>query len=90
MWAVGASLLYVIYTTYAKFVLHQAPRGFTALVFLITFFGGINLLFLGVLGEYIGRIYEEVKGRPLYVVERLIGHRADSGTGARPGVSHGR
>jgi dolichol-phosphate mannosyltransferase len=87
-WAVCAALVYVAYTAYAKFVLQQAPRGFTALVFLITFFGGLNLLFLGIVGEYIGRIYEEVKGRPLYVVDRLIGQQAEPGPGAL-GVSHG-
>ncbi len=71
--AVAASFLFAGYTVYAKFVLGQAPRGFTALVFLITFLPGLNLLFLGVLGEYLGRVYEEVKGRPLYVVDRVIG-----------------
>jgi dolichol-phosphate mannosyltransferase len=78
VWAVIASMLYVLYTVYAKFVLGEAPRGFTALVFLITFLSGLNLVFLGVLGEYVGRIYEEVKGRPLYIVDRLIGQRRAS------------
>ena len=37
----------------------------------IMFFGGINLLAFGVIGEYIGRMYESVKGRPLYVMESV-------------------
>ncbi len=78
VWAVTASMLYALYTVYAKFVLNQAPRGFTALVFLITFLSGLNLVFLGVLGEYVGRIFEEVKRRPLYIVDRVIGHRSQA------------
>lgn len=48
-------------------------RGWTPLIVALGFFCGIQLLFLGVLGEYIGRIYEETKQRPIYVVERSIG-----------------
>ena len=45
--------------------------GFPTIVLLITFFGGIQLLSLGVIGEYIGRIYEEIKRRPLYFVDTI-------------------
>ena len=47
--------------------------GFASLIVSITFLAGIQLLSLGVLGEYIGRIFAEVKGRPLYIVERRVG-----------------
>jgi polyisoprenyl-phosphate glycosyltransferase len=45
-----------------------AFTGFTTLVTLVLFLGGVQLIGIGVLGEYLGRIYEEVKRRPLYVV----------------------
>lgn len=45
--------------------------GYTSLMLTIMFFGGINLLSFGVIGEYIGRMYESVKGRPLYILESV-------------------
>ena len=47
--------------------------GFASLIVSVTFLAGIQLLSLGVLGEYIGRIFAEVKGRPLYIIERRLG-----------------
>jgi polyisoprenyl-phosphate glycosyltransferase len=73
--AVVTSSLFALYSLYAKLVLDQSPRGFTALVLVVTFLSGLQLLFLGLIGEYLGRVYEEVKGRPLYIVDRVIGHR---------------
>ncbi len=49
--------------------------GFASLIVSVTFLAGIQLLSLGVLGEYIGRIFAEVKGRPLYIVQERIGAR---------------
>ncbi|HVH47829.1 MAG TPA: glycosyltransferase [Labilithrix sp.] len=48
------------------------PPGWTTLVVLVTVLSGIAFLVLGVLGEYVGRIYEQVKGRPLYIVSERI------------------
>jgi dolichol-phosphate mannosyltransferase len=73
--AITLSSLFALYALYAKVIQHRSPQGFTALILLITFLAGVNLFFLGVIGEYVGRIYEEVKGRPLYVVDRVIGRR---------------
>jgi dolichol-phosphate mannosyltransferase len=71
--AVILSSLFAVYSLFAKFLLHQSPRGFTALILVITFLSGINLFSLGIIGEYVGRIYEETKARPQYVIRKLLG-----------------
>lgn len=64
------SVLYAMYALYVKFWLHS-PQGFTALIVAVTFLSGMNLFFLGIIGEYVGRIYEEAKGRPHYIVRKV-------------------
>ena len=71
--AVCLSAAFALYSIIAKFLPGQSPKGFTALTVLITFLSGVNLMFLGVIGAYIARIYEEVKGRPVYVVAEKSG-----------------
>jgi polyisoprenyl-phosphate glycosyltransferase len=69
--AIFFSTLFSLYSLYAKFWLHS-PQGFTALIIVITFLSGINLFFLGIIGEYVGRVYEETKARPHYIVDRVV------------------
>ncbi len=73
--AIVISGLYSLYALYAKFW-RGTPQGFTALILAITFLSGVNLFFLGIIGEYVGRIYEEAKGRPHYVVRKLVAQGA--------------
>ena len=47
--------------------------GFPTLIISVMFFAGVQLLSLGIIGEYLGRIYEEVKGRPLFIVAEELG-----------------
>lgn len=79
MLAVTCSVLFAVYSLIVKVFFGQSPVGFTALIFAITFLSGIQLLFLGVIGEYIGRIYEEVKRRPHYIVKQVVATRAKHG-----------
>lgn len=67
------STLYVLYSLYAKLFLQKSPQGFTALIVAVTFLAGVTLFFLGVIGEYVGRIYEETKARPHYIVTKKAG-----------------
>ena len=66
-------LVFGAYALFVRIATGAAPQGFTALALLQIGFGGTVLLMLGVLGEYVGRIYEEVKARPIYVIERTFG-----------------
>src|SRR5216684_2121642 len=67
------STLYVIYSLYAKIFEHRSPQGFTALLIAVTFLSGVVLFFLGIIGEYVGRIYEETKARPQFVIGQIVG-----------------
>lgn len=58
--------------------------GFPSLIISVLLLGGIQLISLGILGEYLGRVYEEVKGRPLYIVAERVGLGEPSGQTARP------
>lgn len=70
----GAFLLMGIYLFY-KLMDWPIAWGNPTLVILISFLGGIQLISIGILGEYIGRIYEEVRARPKFIVERAEGFR---------------
>lgn len=76
--AIVLSSLFALYSIVAKFLLDRAPQGFTAVILVVTFLSGTNLLFLGLLGEYVGRVYEEVKRRPLYVVDQVVRGSAEA------------
>jgi polyisoprenyl-phosphate glycosyltransferase len=69
----AGSIAYALYSVYVRVFLGQSPPGFTAVIVAITFLSGVQLLFLGLIGEYLGRVYEETKGRPLYVIGRVAG-----------------
>ena len=53
--------------------IETASTGFTTLVSLIVFLGGIQLIGIGILGEYLGRIYDELKRRPNYIIKKRTG-----------------
>jgi polyisoprenyl-phosphate glycosyltransferase len=66
------AILYSIYLLWEYFTIGINVRGFTTIVFLLLFFGSLNLVCLGVIGEYIVRIYDETLNRPHSVIERTL------------------
>lgn len=81
------STAFAAYAVVAKLFLGQSPQGFTALTVLIVFSAGVQLLFLGIIGEYVGRVYDEVKRRPVYVVSKVL--RPASSERGRPEAEAG-
>jgi dolichol-phosphate mannosyltransferase len=55
-----------------KIIGFDLSPGLSTTVLVVTFFSGVQLLGLGLIGEYVGRIYDEVKGRPMYIVDRKV------------------
>ncbi|MGV3558461.1 glycosyltransferase family 2 protein [Larkinella arboricola] len=72
MLSIGIAVLYFIQTLIKKYFFGGVPQGFTALLFTIILFGGIQLIGLGLIGEYVLRIFFQSKGRPLYIVREII------------------
>jgi dolichol-phosphate mannosyltransferase len=68
----SCAFLFLAFTT-------EAPRGFFTLILTILFFGTIQLAALGVLAEYMIRVFREVKQRPSFIIEKVLSHKKDTG-----------
>jgi dolichol-phosphate mannosyltransferase len=66
----------IVYAGYLKFFTDRTIQGWTSLILVMLFLGGVQLFALGIIGEYVGRVLEEARGRPLYFVGKLTGIRA--------------
>ena len=67
------ALLGILYSLYIRLFTDIRVEGWAALMISILFIGGVQLVSLGILGEYVGRIYNEIKRRPLYVAQEYVG-----------------
>lgn len=72
IWLATASFALGLYTLVEYFRQASIPSGWTTIVLLLVFFNGVQLIFTGILGVYIGGIFEEVKARPHYVVDEAV------------------
>jgi len=66
------SFLYMIYVVLLKVLSNVPVQGWSSLIAVVLFLGGVQLIFLGIIGEYLARINEDVKQRPLYIVKNII------------------
>ncbi|MCA0754935.1 glycosyltransferase family 2 protein [Paenibacillus sp. N4] len=84
-----SSFLYLVVVIFQKLVLGGTAQGWASIVAVNLLFNGIILMLLGLIGEYIGRIYDESKNRPLYIVREVRGYApgeedAEAGSGEAP------
>jgi dolichol-phosphate mannosyltransferase len=71
--AVMAGIIMAIWYILGKIIGYtNAEAGWTSIMITIIFFGGIQLLTIGVLGQYIGTLFDEVKERPDYIIEEIV------------------
>lgn len=66
------ALLGIIYQILYRIIFNDTPKGITTILVVVLFFGAIQLLGISILGQYIGKIFEEIKQRPKYVVKNII------------------
>lgn len=70
--SVALCLVALAWTLYIRLFTDETVAGWTSVIVLVLFLGGVQLLSLGIIGQYIGRIFDEVKGRPLYFVDEVV------------------
>ena len=63
------SIFYLIVIVVEKITTGTNISGYSTIIFLILFFGGLQMIFLGIIGEYLGRTYIETKKRPIYIIK---------------------
>jgi glycosyltransferase involved in cell wall biosynthesis len=66
------ALLYLVQLIFRTLVFGNPVAGYPSLLAVILFLGGVQMMMLGIIGEYLGRIFNETKHRPLYLVERHL------------------
>jgi dolichol-phosphate mannosyltransferase len=82
LWLVAASALLLAYIAFGFFT-GRAMQGWTSLMLVVVVLGAVQMFVLGMIGEYLGRLYIESKRRPLYIVSDIAGH-----AGGKPQLGH--
>jgi polyisoprenyl-phosphate glycosyltransferase len=78
--ASAVAIVLILYAIWVHFFTNQWVTGWTSLFIAVLFVGGVQLICLGIVGEYVGRIYAETKQRPLYLVQELLGFETSTTT----------
>ncbi len=76
--AAAFGLLLLLYALYSWLFVGTTPQGWASLLITVVLMGGLQLMVLGVMGEYLGRIHEQTRGRPMFIVEAVV-RKGDAG-----------
>lgn len=74
------SLIYFFYNVYRKIFYNDVPQGFTATILAIILFSGVQLISLGIIGEYVLRIFKQTQNRPRFIIDKIIAKKNDNDT----------
>mgnify|MGYP003680165750 CR=1 FL=1 len=66
------SLIYISILVVKKIVYDNVPEGYTTTIIALALFSGVQLISLGVIGEYVARIFDQSKGRPLFIINKRV------------------
>ena len=72
------SFIYLLVVLYERLFTHSTTTGWASMVSIVLFSQGIVLMVLGLMGEYIGRIFEEIKGRPIYIIDEILNDETEA------------
>jgi polyisoprenyl-phosphate glycosyltransferase len=78
LFSAGLSFIYGAWIIYQTLAYGNPVAGYPSLIVVVLFLGGLQLFFIGIIGEYVGRIYDETKQRPLYVVQHFHASQTQS------------
>ena len=71
--AAGIGVLLMLYVIYSWLFVGRTPQGWASLLVTVVFMGGVQLVVLGIMGEYLGRIHEQTRNRPMFLVSEVAG-----------------
>lgn len=69
---------FIVYAVYSLFFVGETPQGWTSLMIVVTLMGSVQLFVLGIIGQYLGRIHEQVRGRPIFIIRDIVRGRSIS------------
>ena len=81
----AAGFVLIVYAIYSWLKIGKTPQGWTSLMIVVTVLGSVQLFVLGIIGQYLGRMQEQTRGRPLFIIEDI--YRSGKGEG-RTALDH--
>ncbi len=78
LYTILISLIYISIIVYKKIMYNNIPEGYTTIIISIALFSGVQLISLGVIGEYLARIFDQSKGRPMFIIDTRIINKTET------------